>query len=478
MNRIKTYIIELILFAVPLLLWAQKDPSAACKVEEGRIIFELDQRWTTSQRKEFFTLFNLDSSVWQKIKSEHKEIILDSVKWNLRKLSTQVIELSRDLIPPSASLGNKFDVFLTDESWKVPPGYVDQERIIYGINNFRRSNVFNYEKGMATFFLPGYKRSSKVYIAGSFNKWDPRKTAMQLVDSGWMVKLPLAPGKYFYKYIVDGNWMTDPNNNLNENDGQGNINSALYCPNQKFKLNGYKSARKVMIAGSFNNWNKNELPMHPSEEGWTISMYLKEGTFTYKFLVNNEWIADPANKNSEKTEDKSSIVAKGDEHLFRLNGFNTAKKVMLAGTFNNWKPNELAMKKASDGWQLAVKLAPGNYEYKFIVDGRWMYDNSNPYITGQGDLTNSCLAFKANYVFKLNAYPKAKNVYVTGSFNDWNEPGYRMTKVDGVWTFPIYLAKGKQLYKFIIDGKWILDPANKIWDQNEFGTGNSVLWIK
>jgi hypothetical protein len=33
------------------------------------------------------------------------------------------------------------------------------------------------------------------------------------------------------------------------------------------------------------------------------------------------------------------------------------------------------------------------------------------------------------------------------------------------------------LYKFIVDGKWILDPGNKLWEQNAENTGNSILWI-
>jgi hypothetical protein len=29
-----------------------------------------------------------------------------------------------------------------------------------------------------------------------------------------------------------------------------------------------------------------------------------------------------------------------------------------------------------------------------------------------------------------------------------------------------------------VDGKWMIDPANDLWEDNEFGTGNSVLWIE
>jgi hypothetical protein len=53
-----------------------------------------------------------------------------------------------------------------------------------------------------------------------------------------------------------------------------------------------------------------------------------------------------------------------------------------------------------------------------------------------------------------------------------------MKKEDGQWTLDVYLGYGKHTYKFIVDGKWILDPDNKLWEQNEYSTGNSVLWIE
>lgn len=52
-----------------------------------------------------------------------------------------------------------------------------------------------------------------------------------------------------------------------------------------------------------------------------------------------------------------------------------AKRVSLAGTFNNWNPKELSAKKDSKGsWGLKVNLKPGKYEYKFVVDGSWAND--------------------------------------------------------------------------------------------------------
>ena len=71
-----------------------------------------------------------------------------------------------------------------------------------------------------------------------------------------------------------------------------------------------------------------------------------------------------------------------------------------------------------------------------------------------------------------------KKFILQGSFNGWNTEGYSMKKQDGKWIFPIFLTRGKHLYKFIVDGEWIVDPDNSLWEKNRYGTDNSVLWIK
>lgn len=54
-----------------------------------------------------------------------------------------------------------------------------------------------------------------------------------------------------------------------------------------------------------------------------------------------------------------------------------AKRVNLAGTFNNWSHSDLSAKKDSKGnWSVKVSLRPGRYEYKFVVDGNWLNDPS------------------------------------------------------------------------------------------------------
>ena len=48
------------------------------------------------------------------------------------------------------------------------------------------------------------------------------------------------------------------------------------------------------------------------------------------------------------------------------------EQVCLAGDFNGWIP--MPMGKLDDGFQAIVDLSPGEYQYKFIVDGEWHED--------------------------------------------------------------------------------------------------------
>lgn len=51
----------------------------------------------------------------------------------------------------------------------------------------------------------------EVCVAGSFNDWKPAATPMVVLDNGrWLKKLPLPPGRYEYRLVVDGQWIDDP----------------------------------------------------------------------------------------------------------------------------------------------------------------------------------------------------------------------------------------------------------------------------
>ncbi len=53
-------------------------------------------------------------------------------------------------------------------------------------------------------------QSKKVEVAGSFNEWNPSKTPLKKERDGkWKATLELQPGRYEYRYWVDGGWEND-----------------------------------------------------------------------------------------------------------------------------------------------------------------------------------------------------------------------------------------------------------------------------
>lgn len=53
--------------------------------------------------------------------------------------------------------------------------------------------------------------AAHVFVAGSFNHWEPRTLPMERDATGnWSVTLSLPPGEYHYRLIVDGEWRDHP----------------------------------------------------------------------------------------------------------------------------------------------------------------------------------------------------------------------------------------------------------------------------
>ena len=54
-----------------------------------------------------------------------------------------------------------------------------------------------------------------------------------------------------------------------------------------------------------------------------------------------------------------------------------AERVQLAGDFNNWTLDGNDMEAVGGVWKKVVKLPPGRYRYRYVVDGRWQNDPLN-----------------------------------------------------------------------------------------------------
>jgi len=71
------------------------------------------------------------------------------------------------------------------------------------------------------------------------------------------------------------------------------------------------------------------------------------------------------------------------------------KSVYVAGDFNNWEPTAKKMAFKAGVYSATVKLAPGEHQYKFVIDGTWCADpeNANAVANDQGTF-NSVITVK------------------------------------------------------------------------------------
>ena len=81
--------------------------------------------------------------------------------------------------------------------------------------------------GNTTFKLRGHTDAEAVAIYGSFNNWIQTKNYCAKEVDGWVCRVDLAPGKYTYKFLIDGVGLNDPLNSATEDDGQGHIASVI-----------------------------------------------------------------------------------------------------------------------------------------------------------------------------------------------------------------------------------------------------------
>jgi hypothetical protein len=444
-------------------------PQKIYTIKNGKMVIQLDKRLSEKSLDSFIAQYNLrDLSLKQFINAGFEDS-LKKLGWEIAVNNDWICTITKPLVAADVDLDLPYKIlFEHEEANNLDARFpAVSSNVLFGYNRFRNKYSFRTNDSVVTFFMRNNLNARRVMLAGSFNRWQPDALAMTKTDSGWIAHVKLGPGKYWYKFIPDGNWTVDNDNRLNENDGLGNTNSVFYKINTVFKLTGFTSAKKVFLAGSFNNWKDKDLEMTRTADGWELPLYLADGTHTYRYVVDGVWYTDPGNKDRLPNEfnDYNSVIRIGKPVLFTLDGYTDAKEVVLvlSGSFNKWRWDELYMQKTAGGWELPYTLGPGNYDYRFMVDGK--------------TTTRSYMILEPNFTFRLKGFPDAKSVYLAGEFNSWSPDQYAMKRVGDEWIFSVHLFPGKHLYKFVVDGNWIIDPGNKLWEQDGKRSSNSVLWF-
>jgi len=256
------------------------------------------------------------------------------------------------------------------------------------------------------------------------------------------------------------------------------------------------TATTVEVAGEFSNWKT--VPLAKDAAGnWTKTLHLKPGTYAYKLVINGEWKFDPKNPARKTVNDieNSAITVGGNAPAVAGTRFSysdaKAKTVHVAGEFNKWldnidgkvtgKDEWLMQNDGAGNWTFSKELAPGRYQFKYVIDGgaRWEKDSTKPtdgdnsvIEVRAGDVAPVATGGNASFMF---AGPDAKSVFVAGEFNKWSATANPLQKdASGMWTTSLTLKPGKYPYKFVVDGVWQTDPTAAETVDDGTGNKNSV----
>lgn len=173
-----------------------------------------------------------------------------------------------------------------------------------------------------------------------------------------------------------------------------------------FTMEGYR-ARNIAVAGDFSNWKP--LPMIRNKKGlffYILPIRVLEkgervGSYKYKFLVDGIWTHDPGNRNMQDDGmggyislfhlDREDVNHQTYVHILReaktdrerLVEFSIylpdVENLSIVGNFNGWNPEHDFLTKGEDGtFRIRLHLRPGEYVYRYIADGKWIFDTYNP----------------------------------------------------------------------------------------------------
>uniref|UniRef100_A0A7S0ZJH6 AMP-activated protein kinase glycogen-binding domain-containing protein n=1 Tax=Timspurckia oligopyrenoides TaxID=708627 RepID=A0A7S0ZJH6_9RHOD len=220
-------------------------------------------------------------------------------------------------------------------------------------------------------------------VVGSWSRWRER-VPMTRENSKWVADVALRPGVYEFKFVIDGKWVVDSTQEIRRDDF-GNENNVLRVGLFEHEFVWDKCAAKtVNLTGSFDAWST-RLPM--AEEKSVLSgssrfvtrRPLPPGRYEYKFIIDGDWYYDMTLPTAQHGDIINNELCIGTvPHTFVWDK-TIAQCVMLVGSFDNWKKQH-PMTRSEDGksWSIDLDMNLGKYLYKFVVDGNWWFDTSEP----------------------------------------------------------------------------------------------------
>ena len=190
------------------------------------------------------------------------------------------------------------------------------------------------------------------------------------------------------------------------------------------------NAEHVFLAGDFSGWQRlymernrfgifyAMIPVRQIESGQRVQQYL------YRFNIDGLWTHDPLQYSKEDgSGGLMSVFYLENEPPNRLAGprilrekrqgdlrlvefavheskllsrarLSRVENVSIVGDFNHWNPESDLLHKGNDGvYRIRMKLLPGKYLYRIVVDGRWIIDPFNEKVSFHSGLNDSYSEF-------------------------------------------------------------------------------------
>lgn len=302
--------------------------------------------------------------------------------------------------------------------------------------------------------------AEKVYVAGSMNGWDTTATPLVKDETTgcWTITLPLSAGDYQYKFVVDGEWTTDP---LNANTVDGN--SAFTVAGDEAGIspvvNGTsvtfvypdenQEQTQVRLAGTMTGWQDNaeEFTYNASAKQWELTKTLSPGSYQYKFILgDSNWINDPSNSNIDAGGNNVLLVSGlADDSISAPKGKTTA----LSGTTKYY------------GGDNRVSNVKVTYEVPANITGAAITDNNLtveeacaettiPVTMKAGDYTATLTIniVDAVYEYTIYYYDEAHNDKDAADLWIWEKDGANGTMYD--FTETEELSDGRTWLKAVI----------------------------
>ena len=221
-------------------------------VKNGKMYIELDKKLSMAALDSFIVQFELqDLELKQFVRNNHPDSLLKR-GWKVEIAEGSYLVISKPLMALENISNPVSSILAMQKSQDLAAQFPSvSNKVVSGYNRFRNKYPFARRDSIVRFYLRNNQKARQVLLAGSFTNWQHEARAMTKTDSGWIADIVLSPGKFWYKFIVDGNWIVDDDNQLREHDGRGNTNSIYYFTNTIFFLPEHTQAKRVFVSGSF-----------------------------------------------------------------------------------------------------------------------------------------------------------------------------------------------------------------------------------